>query len=62
MTAPTAEGGALRSQSLRRPAGESILLDGTVLRVDPATGDGLPDNRSGRAATRTLGASSFRTS
>lgn len=44
MTAPTAEGGALRSQSLRRPVGEPITLDGTVLRVDPATGLGLPDN------------------
>lgn len=41
---PTAEGGALRSQSLRRPAGEPVTLDGTVLRVDPATGLGLPDN------------------
>ena len=50
MTAPTAEGGALRSQSLRRPAGEPILLDGTVLRVDPATGDGLPDNPFGSSS------------
>ena len=44
MTAPSAEGGALRSQSLRRPAGEPILLNGTILRVDRATGLGLPDN------------------
>ena len=44
MTAPTAEGGALRSQSLRRPDGEPVTLDGAVLRVDPATGLGLPDN------------------
>src|SRR5215216_6179031 len=44
MTPPTAEGGALRSQSLRRPAGEPVTLDGTVLRVDPATGLGLPNN------------------
>ncbi|MGH7427645.1 MAG: LamG-like jellyroll fold domain-containing protein, partial [Candidatus Methylomirabilaceae bacterium] len=43
-TTPTAEGGALRSQSLRRPAGEPISLDGAILRVDPATGDALPDN------------------
>ena len=35
---PTAEGGALRSQSPRRTAGEPRLLNGTVLRVDPATG------------------------
>ena len=43
MTPPTAEGGALRSQDVRTtsdPAG----LDGTILRVDPATGAGLPDN------------------
>ena len=37
-TAPTAEGGALRSQSARRPAGEPRSLDGTIIRVDPATG------------------------
>jgi glucose/arabinose dehydrogenase len=41
---PTAEGGALRSQSLRRAAGEPVVLNGTILRVDPATGAGLPDN------------------
>jgi PKD repeat protein len=44
MTPPTAEGGALRSQSLRRPAGEPVVLSGAVLRVDPSTGDALPDN------------------
>ena len=44
MTAPTARGGALRSQSLRRPAGEPVLLNGAVLRVDPATGNARPDN------------------
>jgi glucose/arabinose dehydrogenase len=43
-TSPSGRGGALRSQSLRRPAGEPVLLDGTILRVDPATGNGLPDN------------------
>src|SRR4051794_6748963 len=41
---PANEGGALRSQSVRRPAGEPRLLNGTVLRVDPATGAGLPGN------------------
>ena len=41
---PAAEGGALRSQSLRRAAGEPVLLDGTVIRVDPATGAALSDN------------------
>ncbi len=43
MAPPSAEGGALRSQDLRTssdPAG----LDGAILRVDPATGAGLPDN------------------
>ena len=44
MTPPTAEGGALRSQSLRRPSGEPASLDGALLRVDPSTGDALPDN------------------
>ncbi len=41
---PTARGGALRSQSLRRPAGEPVLLNGAILRVDPSDGKGLPDN------------------
>jgi PKD repeat protein len=41
--APAAEGGALRSLSLHRVAGPA-LLNGAILRVDPATGDGLPDN------------------
>jgi PKD repeat protein len=40
---PTAEGGALRSQDLRTTA-DPVGLDGTVIRVDPATGAGLPDN------------------
>ena len=40
---PTAEGGSLRSLSLHRVAGPT-LLNGTILRVDPATGDALPDN------------------
>jgi len=42
-TPPTAQGGALRSQDARTtsdPAG----LDGAILRVDPATGAGMPDN------------------
>jgi glucose/arabinose dehydrogenase len=41
---PTAEGGALRSQSLRRNTGDPVLLNGAILRVDPATGAALPDN------------------
>jgi len=44
LTAPTAEGGALRSQSMRRNAGEPVLLNGSILRVDPATGAALPNN------------------
>src|SRR5207247_10662028 len=32
---PTAEGGALRSQSVRRPAGQPVTLGGAILRVDP---------------------------
>ena len=40
---PTAEGGALRSQDLRTTT-DPTSLDGAVLRVDPATGQGLPDN------------------
>ena len=43
MTAPTAEGGALRSQDVRT-TGDPTGLDGTILRVDPATGNGLPGN------------------
>ncbi|WP_238412146.1 PQQ-dependent sugar dehydrogenase [Saccharothrix deserti] len=44
LTPPTARGGALRSQSIRRPAGEPVSLDGTIVRVDPDTGAGLPGN------------------
>ena len=43
MTAPTAEGGALRSQDVRS-TGDPTSLDGTILRVDPATGLGLSGN------------------
>ena len=38
LTPPGAEGGSLRSQSVRRPTGEPVSLDGAVLRLDPATG------------------------
>lgn len=44
MNPPTAEGGALRAQSLRRAAGSPVNLNGSILRVDPATGLGLPNN------------------
>ena len=44
MTPPSAEGGSLRAQSLRRNSGEPAVLNGTLIRIDPATGDGLPNN------------------
>jgi glucose/arabinose dehydrogenase len=37
LTPPTAQGGALRSQDLRT-SGDPVGLDGTVIRVNPATG------------------------
>jgi glucose/arabinose dehydrogenase/PKD repeat protein len=40
---PEAQGGALRAQSARRAAGPT-LLNGAVLRLDPATGDAAPGN------------------
>jgi glucose/arabinose dehydrogenase len=43
-TSPSGRGGALRSQSLRRPAGEPISLDGTIIRINPATGNAAPGN------------------
>jgi glucose/arabinose dehydrogenase len=43
LSPPTAEGGALRSQSVRRTDGPATL-GGAVLRVDPATGAGVPGN------------------
>ena len=43
LTPPTAEGGALRSQDVRTSA-DPASLDGTVLRLDPDTGEALPDN------------------
>ncbi len=44
LTPPTARGGALRAQSIRRPTGDPVLLNGSLLRVDPATGDALSNN------------------
>jgi glucose/arabinose dehydrogenase len=43
LSPPTAEGGALRGQSVRRTDGPATL-DGAVLRIDPATGAGVPGN------------------
>ncbi|MFO0701018.1 MAG: PQQ-dependent sugar dehydrogenase [Nitrospira sp.] len=43
LTPPTSEGGATRSQSLRRVSGP-VLLNGTIIRVDPSSGAALPNN------------------
>jgi PKD repeat protein/glucose/arabinose dehydrogenase len=43
LSPPTAEGGALRSQDLRTTS-DPASLDGSIIRVDPATGNALPDN------------------
>ncbi|MFG1817890.1 PQQ-dependent sugar dehydrogenase [Kribbella sp. NPDC049174] len=43
LSPPGAQGGALRSQSVRRPTGPATL-DGAILRLDPATGAGVPGN------------------
>jgi glucose/arabinose dehydrogenase len=43
LTPPTAEGGSLRSQDVRS-AGDPAGLNGTLIRVDPATGAGAPGN------------------
>jgi glucose/arabinose dehydrogenase len=40
---PEAEGGALRAQDVRTP-GDPTGLSGTVIRIDPETGEGLPEN------------------
>src|SRR5918994_2314606 len=42
-TPPTAEGGSLRSQDLQT-GGDPVTLDGSILRVNPATGAALPGN------------------
>lgn len=49
MTPPTAEGGALRSQDVRTPNPLGLTTDptglsGSVIRVDPDTGEGIPGN------------------
>jgi uncharacterized repeat protein (TIGR01451 family) len=40
---PSTEGGALRSQD-RRTTSDPTTLDGAILRLNPATGEALPDN------------------
>lgn len=44
LSPPNARGGALRTQSPRRPAGEPVTLDGTIIRINPDTGAGMPGN------------------
>jgi glucose/arabinose dehydrogenase len=59
---PTAEGGSLRSQSILRPNGE-VLLNGTVVRIDPNSGEGWPGNpfaASGNANKRRIVAAGMR--
>lgn len=43
---PTAEGGALRSQDARTPSDplDPTDLNGSIVRIDPDTGEGLPAN------------------
>ena len=43
LTSPTSEGGRLRVQDLRTP-GDPTGLDGTLIRIDPRTGAGVPGN------------------
>ncbi|WP_350278833.1 PQQ-dependent sugar dehydrogenase [Kribbella sp. HUAS MG21] len=43
LTPPTAEGGALRAQDLRTSA-DPATLDGSIIRIDPETGQAAPGN------------------
>jgi glucose/arabinose dehydrogenase len=43
LTPPTAEGGSLRAQDVRTPA-DQTGLSGTIIRIDPDTGEAMPDN------------------
>ncbi|WP_327640000.1 PQQ-dependent sugar dehydrogenase [Kribbella sp. NBC_00482] len=43
LTPPTAEGGALRAQDLRT-TGDPTGLDGSIIRIDPDTGQAAPNN------------------
>jgi len=43
LSPPTSEGGRLRSQDLRTPA-DPTGLNGSLIRIDPATGAGAPGN------------------
>ncbi|MEU4562937.1 discoidin domain-containing protein [Actinoplanes sp. NPDC023936] len=62
MSPPAAEGGALRSQDVRS-SGDPTGLDGTILRLDPATGaaaSGNPGAGSADANTRRIIATGMR--
>ena len=56
-TSPTGRGGAMRSQSPRRPAGEPRVLSGTVLRLNPDTGAGVVGNPMYNASAPSANAS-----
>jgi glucose/arabinose dehydrogenase len=62
LTPPTAEGGALRAQDVRT-TGDPTGLDGSIIRIDPATGAGLATNpfaSSSNANARRIIAYGFR--
>ncbi|WP_143343012.1 PQQ-dependent sugar dehydrogenase, partial [Crossiella equi] len=42
LTPPTAQGGAVRAQSVRRPAGQPRTMSGSVIRINPDTGEAMP--------------------
>ncbi|GAA2817908.1 PQQ-dependent sugar dehydrogenase [Crossiella cryophila] len=42
LSPPDAQGGALRAQSVRRPVDQPRTLSGSMIRIDPDTGAGLP--------------------
>ncbi len=50
---PTAEGGALRAQSPNRVSGPAVL-NGSLLRLDPSTGDAAADNPKAGATDANL--------
>lgn len=50
MAPPTAEGGALRSQDIRTGT-DPTGLSGTVIRINPTTGEGVPTNQFASSAS-----------
>ncbi|HXR31185.1 MAG TPA: PQQ-dependent sugar dehydrogenase [Solirubrobacterales bacterium] len=53
LSPPASEGGSLRSQDIRTPS-DPLGLSGSIIRVDPSTGDGLLDNPYGEAEDKNL--------